>query len=153
MMRPRSLIELVKYCRGNTINLGHQRIEVEDIIQGEETYSTQIINDINYEMQDILPESKDALYEFIEAPAEMEEEQLQELLKRLSENNDIQSKILDLLLWYGVLGFRRSDGETTFIYNVRYDLKRLYALLKHRENDGIRYIINPAFWSGLEIKR
>lgn len=152
LMRPRSLIEFLKFCKSHAVNLGHKRIEVDDIKQGEETYSTQMVNDISYEMQDVFPAAANALYEFIECPAEMNEDQLKQVLNRISTDANTQEKIFELLLWYGVLGFQRARGEFTFIYSVRYDMRRLRALLQSRGNDGVTYIINPAFWSGLEVK-
>ncbi len=151
LMRPRSLIELVSFCRSHAVNLGHSRIEVEDIENGEEQYSTQLVGDLCYEMRDVFPPAKDALYEFIECPFELDEALLHSILAKLSEDTDIQNKIFDLLLWYGFLGFRSSDKEPTYIYSVRYDMKRFLGLLKKRANEGLRYVVNPAFWKGLEI--
>jgi hypothetical protein len=151
LMRPRSLIDFLRFCRSHAVNLRHKRIEIEDIEQGEEQYSTQLVNDISYEIQDVFPPAKDSLYEFIESPSELDSALLSSILANISEDIDTQEKIFDLLLWYGVIGFRRIDGESTYIYSVRYDIKRLKSLLKKREEKGIVYLINPAFWKGLEI--
>ncbi len=153
LMRPRSLIDLVRFCRSHAVNLKHSRIEVEDIENGEEQYSTQLVNDITYEIQDIFPLAKDILYEFIECPSEISVKVLESILSKVSSNESVREKILDLLLWYGVLGFRRLTGEPTYIYSVRYDVKRLKALLNKHEEEAFVYTINPAFWSGLEIKK
>ncbi len=151
LMRPRSLIDLLRLCRSHAINLRHKRIDLEDIEHGEEQYSTQLINDISYEIQDVFPIAKDSLYEFIECPSELDEESLQTILARVSEETTIQEKILNLLLWYGFLGFRGKEGNPIYIYSVDYDMKRLLSLLKKRSEEII-YLINPAFWRGLEIK-
>jgi hypothetical protein len=152
LMRPRSLIEFLKFCRGHAVNLGKNKISVKDIEQGEEQYSTQLVNDICYEIQDVFPPAKDILYEFIECPSELDNTTMRSILDKVTPNPDEQDKILDLLLWYGVIGFRREDGEFTFIYSVRYDMKRLKTLLKKRDIESLTYVINPAFWKGLEIK-
>lgn len=152
LMRPRSLIELLRFCRSHAVNLGHQRIEIGDIENGEEQYSTQLINDIYYEIQDVYPPAKEAIYEFIECPAEMDKIALDSILIRISSDADTRKVIFDLLLWYGIIGFQRSNGEQTYIYSVRYDMKRLKALITKHENEGLIYLINPAFWKGLEIK-
>jgi hypothetical protein len=34
LMRPRGLIDIVKYCRSYAVNLGHTQIQVEDIRKG-----------------------------------------------------------------------------------------------------------------------
>lgn len=152
LMRPRALIEFLRFCRSHAVNLGHQRIEIEDIDQGEELFSTQLVNDICYEIQDVFPPAKDVLYEFIECPPEFDHAGLLSILTKISTDIKIQEKIVELLLWYGVIGFRRPGGEHAFIYSVRYDMKRLKALLQKRDREELTYIINPAFWKGLEIK-
>jgi hypothetical protein len=152
LMRPRSLIDFLRFCRSHAINLRHQRIDVEDIEHGEEQYSTQLINDISYEMQDVFSPAKDSLYELIECPSELDNESLRSILARISDDTTIQEKTFELLLWYGVLGFRRRDGEPTYIYSVRYDMMRFQSLLKKRMEEGIVYLVNPAFWKGLEVR-
>jgi hypothetical protein len=152
LMRPRSLIEFVRFCRAHAVNFGHRKVTIEDIEHAEEQYSTQLVNDICYEIQDVFPSAKDVLYEFIECPSELDDSTLRSRIAKVTTDSDMQDRILDFLLWYGVIGFRREDGEATFIYSVRYDMKRLKALLKKRAIDTLTYVINPAFWKGLEIK-
>jgi hypothetical protein len=152
LMRPRSLIDLVRFCRSHAINLGHSRMELEDIINGEEQYSTQLVNDICYEMQDISISAKDVLYEFIECPFELDLRSVQQILSKVSSDRTVQDKLLDMLLWYGVLGFKKSHNEIIYIYSVGYDIKRMKAMLDKRNGQGIVFFINPAFWKGLAIK-
>ncbi|MCZ7556004.1 MAG: hypothetical protein M5R41_06335 [Bacteroidia bacterium] len=151
MMRPRSLIEYVKQCRGHAINMGHSKIEVEDIIRAEEVYSTKLVTDISLEIGDVMPVASDVLYELIESTSELSYEQLQTAVSRLDIDETQRLAVIDLLIWYAVIGFRRESGEPTFIYTVGYDMKRFNALLRNREDSGVKYVINPAFWSGLEI--
>lgn len=152
LMRPRSLIDLFRFCRSHAVNLGHKRIEIEDIEKGEEQYSTQLVNDIYYEIQDVYPPAKESLYELIECPAELDKPNLDSIITEISPDVTIKEEIFNLLLWYGVIGFRRLSGEPTYIYSVRYDMKRLKTLLRKHEDEGFIYLINPAFWKGLEIK-
>jgi hypothetical protein len=49
-MRPRALIELVGYCRSRAVNLGHERIELDDIEQGEEDVSVELLTNIGFEI-------------------------------------------------------------------------------------------------------
>lgn len=153
LMRPRSLIDFFRFCRSHAVNLGHLRIEVEDLENGEEQYSTQLVNDISYEIQDIFTPAKDILYEFIESPSELDSASLKLILAKISSDPAMQERTLDLLLWYGVIGFRKEDGNPTYIYSVRYDMKRMKALMEKRDHNGLVYLVNPAFWKGLEVKK
>jgi len=151
LMRPRSLIDLLQSCRSHAVNLGHEKIGVEDIKQGEEAYSTELVTNIGFEIRDIFPKAEDILYEFIESSAYISDDEIREMFTRKGFDGAQQEKILDLLLWYGFLGFVRDGGEVAYIYSVKYDMKRLKALISHKPFGRVVYYINPAFWRGLEI--
>ena len=57
-MRPRALLDLLGHCRGHAINLGHQKIEEDDFLQGEAAYSTDLVSQISLELEDISPALK-----------------------------------------------------------------------------------------------
>ena len=153
-MRPRGLIELLQYCRSHAVNLGHEKIEVDDIRKGEEAYSTDLVANITFEIRDIDPGAMDILYEFIESSPMIKKEDLSRVLDRISIDESQKEKIVDLLLWYGFLGFIRDDGEVAYIYSVKYDMKRLKTLIRKKLSSGsLVYHVNPAFWEGLEIKK
>lgn len=150
LMRPRSLLTLLYQCRSRAVNLGHQQIQVEDIKKGEEAYSSELVASFGLEIQDVYPKARDILYDFIGLSARIGETQIDKVFSALSIDQDDRPKLLELLLWYGFLGVIRPNSEVSYIYDVRYDLKHLKALL--RSADGVqRYCINPAFWAGLEI--
>ena len=151
-MRPRALIDLLHYCRSHAVNLGHEKIEVEDIRQGEEAFSTDLVANIGFEIRDVFPEAKDILYELIELPRHVQSKELTTLFAQKGFNEKQQGEIINLLLWYGVLGFVRDDSEVTYIYSVKYDMKKLKALIGKKLPNHVVYYINPAFWRGLEIR-
>jgi hypothetical protein len=151
LMRPRAVIDLVRACRGHAVNLSHEKIETSDIEKGEEAFSNNALTDINFELQDILGPEVDLLYEFIEAPAVISRSQINDVLSRKVPDVRID-EVFQILLWYGFLGLIREDGEATFIYNVKYDLKHLNALIRNQDPLHAVYRINPAFWKSLETK-
>jgi len=93
----------------------------------------------------------DFLYEFIGVNAHITLEELTQLFASGNMPDDQRAKLLDLLLWYGFLGVAREGGEIAYIYSVKYDIKRLKALVKKQPENIVLYYINPAFWAGLEI--
>jgi hypothetical protein len=151
LMRPRALIDLVRFCRSHAVNLRHERIEASDIEQGEEAYSSDLLNNIDYEIRDIAPTAGNILYEFIEAPAVMSGIEVRDVLLKAVGETDWE-KILDLLFWYGFLGFVREDGEAAYIYSVKYDMRRLRGLVQKKGLDHAALRINPAFWRALEVR-
>jgi hypothetical protein len=151
LMRPRALIELLRFCRSHAVNLERQRIEVLDIEQGEEAYSSELLTNLSFEIRDIIPSAEGILYEFVEAQEIMSGEDVMRILVQATD--EIRGgKLLDILLWYGFLGVIRDTGDTSYIYSVKYDIKRLNALVAKRGVSNCRFRINPAFWRALEIK-
>ncbi len=151
LMRPRALIDLVRFCRSHAVNLRHDRIEVADIEHGEEAYSNELLSNIDFEIQDVEPSAAGLLYEFIESNEVLSGTDIYNILsKAVGENK--AGLMLSLLLWYGFFGVMREDGETTYIYSVKYDIKRLEAMLKKRGLENASFKINPAFWRALEIR-
>jgi hypothetical protein len=151
LMRPRALIELLRFCKSHAVNLRHNRIEEVDIDQGEEAYSSDLLNNINFELRDVLPTADDLLYEFVGARELLVGTDVRAiLLSKVGE--DEWEKLFDLLLWYGFFGVVRDDGETTYIYSVKYDIKRLRAHASRNDLGSVMFRINPAFWRALEIQ-
>lgn len=152
LMRPRALIDLANLCRGSAVNLGHARIEVEDIAKGLGHFSSDLIVDIGYEIRDVLPAAEDVLYVFIDEPQVLSDRALHSLLERggIAPANTLT--IVDILLWYGVLGVRREDGAVIYIYNVNYSMAVLKGIIRKLETVGVVYVVNPAFVPGLQIR-
>lgn len=152
LMRPRSLIDFLHRCKSHAVNLGHHKIEAVDIHEGERVFSTELVNGISLEIQDVIPNVPDALFAFIEASADFGIEELNRRLDRLTIDPVEKAKVLHLLFWYGVLGFMRADASECFIYTVTYDMKKFSALLNNLREPERIYLINPAFYLGLEIR-
>lgn len=150
LMRPRYLLRLINHCKGIAINFQRSRIDDEDIKAGESVYSTDIVTDIDLEIRDVLPAAADVLYCFIEEKRELRRSRILELIATKVREED-RKAVFALLLWHGVLGLKRDSEEATFIYDVNYDLKRLNAAIEKQDADPA-FMINPAFWLGLELK-
>jgi hypothetical protein len=153
LMRPRALLDFLSHSKAHAVNLRHSKILEEDFALGEQSYSTDLINQIDLEIQDVYPEAQESLYAFIEAPSLLDKSQLMHYLARLGLTAEKSEKLIELLLWYGFLGIFRHDGTMTYIYNVNYEMRKLVSLRDQRGEADLVYCINPAFWAGLDIKR
>jgi hypothetical protein len=151
LMRPRALIDLLRFCRGHAVNLGHSRIELSDIEAGEEAFSSDLLLNIDFEIRDLFPSAGNILYELIEAGETMPVRDLQSIGQRVV-GIDGWERLFSLFLWYGIMGVVRDDGETSYIYTVKYDLRRMLALARRRGDDNALLRINPAFWRSLEVR-
>ena len=108
-MRPRSLLDLVGHCKGYALNLGHQRIEKGDIQKGCKAFSNDLLSELDLEIRDIFSSGGDLLYAFIASPTALTREQLDVTLASHGIAPDLNKKVIDVLLWFGFLGFLWSD--------------------------------------------
>ena len=152
LMRPRNLIDLVSHCIGYAINLGHEKVETEDLLKGLKAYSNDLVSDFDLEIRDVYPNAEQILYEFIGARSILSLDEVVELL--INGNVEAQEVVdfIEVLLWYGFLGLLDKEGEPRFIYSYNYNMALLRGVHKRMVDEHIRYVINPAFWEGLEVE-
>ncbi len=149
LMRPRFLLNLIGHCKSYAVNLNHSKITQEDIEKGLSAFSTDLLNDIGYELRDISSDSDGILYSFIESKKELS---LDEVLNKITDyvEESEGEKMLDLLLWYGFLGVKINSNEEKYIYNYHYNMNILKGFIKKKQAN-VRYCINPAFFKSLMI--
>jgi hypothetical protein len=151
LMRPRYVLQLINYCKGNAINFNRDRIDEADIDDGVSSFSSYVLKEIGLEIRDVLGNAGDVLYVFLGEPCEMKQSAVESLLRRHVKSDEDFKAIFALLLWHGVLGFRRNKDEVTYIYDVNYDLRRLIGLMDRFGAENVTVQINPALWPGLEM--
>lgn len=151
LMRPRYLIELLKYARGGALTLGHEKITEDDILKAESVFSTDLVQDTNLELRDVFPQHEGLLYAFIGAPAAcaFEDVRVRLVLAKVDEKD--VDRVIQLLQWYGVLGIRDEQQEPKYIYDKNYSLAVFEAFFRSRQ-DASPVVIHPGFWQGLDIK-
>jgi hypothetical protein len=150
LMRPRNLLKIFNHCRGFATNLGRQKIAEQDIEKGLSAYSHDLLEELDRELADVYPEAKDLLYYFLDAPAVLTSPQLEAILTEAGIDKSAREKVVDFLLYYGVIGTRLGDADH-FIYSVNYDLKVL-KIRASRHTEAADYVVNPAFWPALGIR-
>jgi len=151
LMRPRFLLNLINQCKSFAVNLNHLIIEEGDIEKGLEAYSSDLLADIHYEIDDIAPGSGESLYAFIGSKQYLHHQETHELLHEYGIEKTIASKIIEILIWYGFLGIQINDNETKYIYNFNYNMRLMDGMAK-KKKDELFHFINPAFWPALLIE-
>src|SRR5699024_2044242 len=130
-------------------NLNHQKITEEDIEKGRLAYSHDLLVEIDRELSDVLPETRDIHYHFIDDESKMNVDRLCALIESAGVEQNDADKVIDFLFYYGVIGLRTLDSEY-YIYSVNYDL-RMLKIRVQRAGSSALYVVNPAFWPALEI--
>ncbi len=151
LMRPRNLLKLFRYSLAYAINMGHQRIESEDITRGLRTYAQDLIIEVDRELSDVFPQAKKLVYEFSEEYAEFSNDELSTLIQCTGLDESSSDRVISFLLYYGVLGVKRSGEDTLYIYDVNYDIEMLRVRIR-KWGSSTKYVVNPALWPALKSK-
>ena len=147
LMRPRDLLGFLHEAVGTALNRGHDRVLEEDLIKAEGTYSSDLLQSLIFELSDINRDYEDILYTFFQCPAIMSRPEFAQRLEDCGLFEDEGDKLMNLLLWFGFLGVQQRDGgDPLFVYQVNYNLKRLFAGL---EEKNASFAIHPAFRTAL----
>jgi hypothetical protein len=150
LMRPRNILKIFNHCRGFATNFRHMKIDEEDIEKGLRAYSNDLLVELDHELTDVFPTARDLLYHFLDAAAVMSEGELSALIRSAGLEDAKMRRVIDFLIYYGVLGLRTGDGDL-YIYQVNYNPKMIEARAQ-RAGKKAFYVINPAFWPALNIK-
>ena len=107
--------------------------------------------ELDHELTDVFPAARDLLYHIIDTPSHLSSSELIALIASAGIDTGDVARVIDFLLYYGILGVRTSDEQVHYIFNVNYDLKVL-QIRALRAADVGAYVMNPAFRPALGIK-
>ena len=150
LMRPRNLLKLFRYSLGYAINSSHERIEADDIARGLRTYAQDLVIEVDRELSDVFPRAKKLIYEFREESAEFSHDELLTLIQCSGLDEVSAKRVVSFLVYYGVLGVRRSREEPVYIYDVNYDIEMINVQVR-KWGGSTKYVVNPALWPALKV--
>lgn len=150
LMRPRNVLKIFSHARGFASNLNHGKITERDLEKGIRAYSQDLLIELDHELTDVFPATRDLLYHFIDSGSELTVDALHRLILEAGIDSADVERVKEFLLYYGIFGVKVEEESTHYIYDVNYDLK----VLQIRANRGgvkLRYVLNPAFAPALGI--
>ena len=148
LMRPRFLINLIEAAIANAINRGHSNVQQTDCVDAVRQNSLNLIDDFGFEMRDVSGISSDIIYGLINVKPVEEQTAIISKLASAGLIDDDGLGVIELMLWYGILGVPDDDSIGKFIYDFQYNMKRMKAAAGGL-NDTTKYVINPALYVGL----
>jgi len=148
LMRPREVLRLVRECINNAINRKGDRVNEEDILKAEQTCSAEALVDISHEMRDVKPQYDNVPYAFISCTSVLSRTEVEAKLTEAGIAATDLPEVVELLLWFGVLGVYVSEDEERYSYEFEHDPKLMTAGLKK-----YAYCIHPAFRPALGCGR
>ena len=150
LMRPRNLLKLFSHCKASASNMQHNMILENDIVNGLKNYSSDLVMEADQELTNIELGAADLIYYFIGEDYVFSLEELEIIFDEHSIPNEKYAPLVRFLLYFGFFGVKIGAKDTTYIYDVDYDLKRLEVPIS-KAGSSVRYVLNPALWPALGV--
>jgi hypothetical protein len=144
LMRPRDLLQFTRESINIAINRSHTKVTEEDILKAEETYSEDMLVDLNYELKDVSPHYVNLPYAFIGARCVLSRPEVAKILGDVDVPEDKADEAISLLLWFGFLGAYVNADDERYSYQYQHDPRLMTAGLA-----TFSYCIHPAFRQSL----
>jgi hypothetical protein len=141
LMRPRDLLRFLRECVNVAVNRGHNKVSADDVIQAENGYSEDQLQEVFFELRDISPQYQNILYVFIAAATVLSRNDILRRLAEIGMTNQQADRLIELLLWFGFLGIMNADNEDRYSYQYHYGVSRMLQ----DASAPIRFTIHPAF--------
>ncbi|MEQ1596468.1 MAG: hypothetical protein ABL985_15365 [Casimicrobium sp.] len=151
LMRPRSLLDLISHCRGYALTLGHERIAQTDIEKGLASFSDDLLAELNLEIRDVFPNADKFLYAFLGCKRHLSKSELHMRLANRGVEQHQTEKMIEVLFWFGFLGFLWTDATERFIYSFHYNMNVMQGSHTQLLVQGATYVLNPAFTPALGL--
>jgi hypothetical protein len=144
LMRPRELLHFTRECINVAINRGHEKVTQDDIIKAEETFSQDMLVDVNFEMKDVSPHFIDLPYAFIGSKSVLSKSEVSRRLLGLNVPQERIDDAVSLLIWFGFLGIFINADEERYSYQFQHDPNLMVAGIT-----TFSYCIHPGFRKAL----
>jgi hypothetical protein len=147
LMRPRYLIRLFETARRRAVTFGRSRIEEEDYRRAIEELGWQVLEDLDREVSDLVPDGSNLLWELIDHREGLTPEKLRYLAgKKIPEKSEI-SRLIDVMLWNGSLGVK-IGADVKFIFDTGY--KRQYLASAIGGDKNIPLVLHPTLCAAVQ---
>jgi hypothetical protein len=145
LMRPREVLRFCRECLDVAVNRGHERVSESDILQAEKLYSGDALVDVSFELKDVDGRFTDLPYAFIGAAVPCATADVDRRLVVAGLEERECARAVDLLLWFGFLGYSIFPDEERFSYQFQHDLRKM----KSGMPSEYAFTVHPAFRKAL----
>ena len=144
LMRPRELLHFTRESINMAINHSHTKVTQEDILKAEESFSEDMLVDLNFELKDVSPYYINLPYAFIGSKNVIPLDELVKIIAGVNVPKEKTDEAISLLLWFGFLGVYVNADDERYSYQFQHDPKLMTAGI----ND-FSYSIHPGFRKAL----
>ena len=140
LMRPRYLIRLAETARRRALTLGRNKIEEADYMFGLEELGWQVLEDLDREISDLVPNSSQLIFEILSQRENLTAGKLKYIALSSVTNEPDADILIDVLLWSGAIGVEDQNREK-YIYDCGYRKRYLSALIQ--KNSDLKVVVHP----------
>lgn len=127
LRRPRSLLDLIELSLSNAALGGRSAITPEDATHAVQSYSAEMLRDLNYEVRDVFPEADKIIYAFTKEGVRLDYRNVLRIAFRQLKDNDLAERFVRLMQWFGFFGIVGPDGTESYVFDHGDDLDLLRA--------------------------
>ncbi len=148
-LRPRDLLNLLRKSLAVAVSREHQQIEEDDIKTAEKAYSEDMLNDLKFEIRDVVDNFPNLMPAFLGMPHYLSRDDLSLVFDEGNVSEGKFSEVLDVLLWFCFIGVRINDEEI-YAHDLMYNLEKLKNKMPKGDGSALIYSIHPALRQALE---
>lgn len=146
LMRPRYLIRLFETARRRALTFGRNRIEEEDYVVALRELGWQVLEDLDREIADLVPNGSDLLFEVIQHREGLNAAKFRYIAAKQMKTAENVEKLLDVMLWNGSVGVM-DNGSPKYIFDAGY--KRQYLARLIGANEDVHLVLHPTLVAAL----
>ncbi|MBL0968433.1 MAG: ATP-binding protein [Brevundimonas sp.] len=147
MHRPRALIDIIDLALSYAAQSGHTAIASEDVMKATASYSTELLQNFNFEVADVFPSGDRVVYKFVGPDSTIDAEAAASVIAdHIGPDADVQG-LFDVLLWFGFFGVLDRHNKPVYIFDVGESLDLLKA---QSPKNNQRVVIHPMFRLALQ---
>jgi hypothetical protein len=152
--RPRDIIFWCNAAVSVAANRRHQRVEEDDVIEGERLYSQFAFEALLVENGITVDQLQQVLFEFLGEPSVLNDDGVLALIRQASVDEEHVADVLSRLKGISFLGIETAPNRFEFCEHGT-DAERAEVLArKLGDSSGAsRLAIHPAFWEYIEVER
>jgi len=124
-----------------------EQVKPDDIFKAESQYSSDMLDELRYEIRDIYPNIADFALSFLNVENPLTGDEVNQRLINAGIAEENVATVKNILLWFSFFGVHIGDTDS-YAYDVSYDVAKLEA--QHDKSQAL-YSIHPAFKKALTV--
>lgn len=127
MFRPRAVIDIIEMALSYAAQSNHDRLEEDDLIRAVDSYSVELLQNLNFEIRDVFPQADRLVYGFSNQDVWLDRSTVEKIITSRVGLDANLDRVTDILLWMGFLGVVAANGSEIYIFDTGENIDLLKA--------------------------